>query len=80
MAAVTKGTIKTSYFNSDGDKGRYVLDWEIKSTSGFVRTISYSVKVEYTGNRLRPYSCFLDLEGYNSGTVSPTSITILKKG
>ena len=80
MAAVTSGTIKTSYFNSDGDKGRYVLDWEIKSTSGFVRTISYSVKVEYTGNRLRPYSCFLDLEGYNSGTVSPTSITILKKG
>lgn len=80
MAAVTKGTIETSYYNDGGDKGRYVLDWEIKETSGLVRTISYSVKVEYTGNRLRPYSCFLDLEGYNSGTVSPTSITILKKG
>ena len=87
MAAVTSGTIKTSYYNSDGDKGRYVLDWEIKSTSGLVRTISYSLKVEYTGNRLRPYSCFLDLEGYNSGTVSSdnfnkgtNTITILKKG
>ena len=80
MAAVTSGTIKTSYYNSEGDKGRYVLDWEITSTSGLVRTISYSVKVEYTGNRLRPYSCFLDLEGYNGGTVSTTQITILPKG
>lgn len=80
MAAVTSGTIETSYYNSEGDKGRYVLDWEIKSTSGFVRTISYSVKVEYKGNRLRPYSCFLDLEGYNGGTVSTTQITILPKG
>ena len=87
MAAVDKGTIETSYYNHEGDKGRYVLDWEIKSTLGFVRTISYSVKVEYKGYRLRPYSCFLDLEGYNDGTVSSdnfnkdtNTITILKEG
>ena len=87
MAAVTSGTIETSYYNNEGDKGRYILDWEIKSTSGRVRTISYTVKVDYTGYRLRPYSCFLDLKGYNDGTVSSdnfnkgtNTITILPEG
>ena len=76
-----KGTITTNYYDSgDRDLGRYRLEWYISGTSGLTSTISYTIYIDLTKKLLRPYSCFIDLSGYNGGTVSTSNITVLPEG